>query len=93
MKNVEYKNMVDGIAKNGAAYIEAPVGALNIGDVVTKTVLPSPRALQRSRGTPKITIETYKITGFGGEFYSAILGCDVARAYCEKNIEYKEYVA
>ena len=93
MKNVEYKNMIAGTAKNGADYIEAEVGALEIGDTVTRTIAPSARASQRrARSAPKTIIETYVVTGFGGEFYSSILDCDVTRAYCEKTVKYVEVV-
>lgn len=89
MKIIEYKNMVAGIAKNGAAYLESAIGTLNVGDTVVRRIEPSTRELQRrSRSTPKTMIETYVVTGFGGEFHSEILGCDVARAYCEKTVEY-----
>lgn len=88
MKNVEYKNMVCGQAKNGADYLEAPIGALEIGDAVVRTIEPTIRPSYRSRrGTPERIIETYVVTGFGGEFYSSILNCDVTRAYCEKTVE------
>jgi hypothetical protein len=90
MKNVEYKNMVASTASNGANYLESPVGVLNVGDVVTRTIVPTARELQRSRrGTPKITIETFVVTGLGGEFYSKILECEAVRAYCEKTTEFK----
>lgn len=92
MANVEYKNMTDGVAKNGAVYLECLVGALNVGDVVIKECKPSVRPGRAVRGTPKTTIETYIVTGFGGEFYSSILEGDAVRAYCEKTVRYEDYV-
>ena len=90
MANLEYKNMTSGTAKNGVEYLEVAVGTLSVGDVVVKVVPPrAPRGLRAQRGKPVTTIETYTVTGFGGEFYSNLLECDAERAYCDKKIEFK----
>lgn len=90
MKTVEYSKMTDGTAKSGSEFLEAAVGALDVGDVVIKKSYPSARAMQRSRGIPKVTVEKFVVTGIGGEFYSQILNCDAVRAYCDKTITFEE---
>jgi hypothetical protein len=91
MATVEYKGkMTDGIAKNGSCFIECVTGSLNVGDVVVKkhTQDASRGGFRRPRGPIKTTVETFVVTGFGGEFYSDILKCDAVRAYCEKTVEF-----
>lgn len=84
----EYKNMVASTANNGASYIEAEVGALEVGDVVTRIIKPRSRGgFRASRSAPMTSVETYVVTGFGSEFYSEVLGLDAVRAYCTKTVE------
>jgi hypothetical protein len=84
MKTVKYENgMLSGQAKNGCYYIETAVGSLDVGDVVVKEYSDNTSGSRKPRN-PKNHVETFTVVSFGGEFYSDILGCDVARAYCDR---------